>query len=65
MIQGFVHDISSSGSTVYIEPTSVFDANNQIASLKIEEDIEIEKILQFLSSLFYELTEELKTNWIF
>ena len=62
MIQGFVHDISSSGSTVYIEPTSVFDANNQIASLKIEEDIEIEKILKFLSSLFYELTEELKTN---
>lgn len=62
MIQGFVHDISSSGSTVYIEPTSVFETNNQIASLKIEEDIEIEKILQTLSSLFYGIIPELNTN---
>lgn len=62
MIQGFVHDISSSGSTIYIEPTSVFEANNQIASLKIEEEIEIEKILQMLSSLFYEIVSELNTN---
>ena len=62
MIQGFVHDISSSGSTVYIEPTSVFEANNQIASLKIEEEIEIEKILQYLSSLFLEIVPELNAN---
>lgn len=62
MIQGFVHDISASGSTVYIEPTSVFEANNQIASLKIEEEIEIEKILGVLSSLLYEIVSELKTN---
>ena len=45
MIQGFVHDISASGSTVYIEPTSVFEINNQIASVKMEEELEIEKIL--------------------
>lgn len=62
MIQGFIHDISSSGSTIYMEPTSVFEANNQIASLKIEEEIEIEKILQMLSSLFYDITIELNTN---
>lgn len=62
MIQGFIHDISSSGSTIYMEPTSVFEANNQIASLKIEEEIEIEKILQMLSSLFYDITVELNTN---
>lgn len=62
MIQGFIHDISSSGSTIYMEPTSVFEANNQIASLKIEEEIEIEKILQMLSSLFYDITMELNTN---
>lgn len=61
-VQGFVHDISSSGSTIYIEPTSIFEANNQIASLKIEEDIEIEKILQILSSLFYEIVPELNHN---
>lgn len=62
MIQGFVHDISSSGSTVYMEPTSVFETNNQIASLKIEEDIEIEKILQCLSGLLYEIVSEINTN---
>ena len=62
MIQGFVHDMSASGSTVYIEPTSVFEANNQIASLKMEEEIEIEKILQILSSLFYGITSELNIN---
>ncbi len=61
-IQGFVHDISSSGSTIYIEPTSVFETNNQISSLKIEEDIEIEKILQVLSSLFYDIVSELNHN---
>lgn len=62
MIQGFVHDISASGSTVFIEPTSVFEINNQIASLKIEEEIEIERILQILSSLFYDIIPELEEN---
>ena len=35
-ISGFVHDISSSGSTVFIEPTSIFDMNNEINTLKIK-----------------------------
>lgn len=62
MIQGFIHDISSSGATVYLEPTSIFEYNNQIASLKIEEELEIERILQMLSALFYDIVEELRTN---
>ena len=41
-IKGFVHDISSSGSTVFIEPISVFELNNEIANLKIEENLEKE-----------------------
>lgn len=61
-IKGFIHDISSSGSTVFIEPVSVFDLNNEIANLKIEENIEIEKILQRLSKLFYPYTEEIKLD---
>ena len=61
-IKGFVHDISSSGSTVFIEPISVFELNNEISNLKIEENIEIDKILQNLSKLFYPYSDEIKTN---
>ena len=61
-IQGFIHDISSSGSTVYIEPTSIFEANNQIASLRMEEEIEIEKILQSLTNHLYTILSELMLN---
>ena len=61
-IQGFIHDISSSGSTVYLEPTSVFEANNQIASIHMEEEIEIEKILEQLTSLLFDLLSELILN---
>ncbi len=61
-IKGFVHDISSSGSTVFIEPVSVFELNNEIANLKIEENLEIEKILQNLTKLFYPYIEDLKRD---
>ena len=61
-IKGFVHDISSSGSTVFIEPISVFELNNEIANLKIEESLEIEKILQNLSKLFYPYIDEIKSD---
>ena len=61
-VKGFIHDVSSSGSTVFIEPISIFEMNNQIASLKVEENIEIEKILQNLSSMLYEYTDYLNIN---
>lgn len=61
-IKGFVHDISSSGSTVFIEPIAVFDLNNELSNLHIEEEQEIERILQNLSSLFYPYTKELENN---
>lgn len=59
-IKGFVHDISSSGSTVYIEPTVVFDLNNKINNTKLEENVEIEKILENLSSQLYPLISSIK-----
>lgn len=61
-VKGFIHDISSSGSTVFVEPISVFDLNNELNNLKNDENIEIQKILMKLSSLFFELTDSLQNN---
>lgn len=61
-IKGFIHDISSSGSTIFIEPISVFELNNNMADLKMEESLEIEKIIKELTKLFYPYVEELKKD---
>ena len=62
-VNGFVHDISTSGSTVFIEPMNVFELNNKLSDLKNEEIIEIEKILQKLSSLLFDLVGEIKNTF--
>ena len=61
-VKGFVHDMSSSGSTVFIEPLAVFDLNNELSNLHIEEELEIERILQNLSGLLFPYTKELESN---
>ena len=61
-VKGFIHDISSSGSTVFIEPLPIFDLNNQLKNLKVDEANEIERILQNLSSLLFAYTDELKMS---
>lgn len=61
-VKGFIHDMSNAGSTVFMEPISIFELNNEVNNLKIEEEIEIEKILQYLSSLFYDYTNELSSD---
>jgi len=62
-VKGFVHDISNAGSTIFIEPLSVFEMNNTLNHLKKEEILEIEKILQELTSLFYPYTKELRLDF--
>lgn len=61
-VKGFIHDISNAGSTVFIEPIAVFEMNNELGKLKIDEEIEIQKILENLTSLFVPYIDELKTD---
>ncbi|MEQ8629289.1 endonuclease MutS2 [Ekhidna sp.] len=48
-IQGFVHDESATGQTVYLEPGEVLDLNNQVRELKYAEKREVIRILVALS----------------
>ena len=61
-VKGFVHDMSSSGSTVFIEPLGIFELNNELNNLKIDEQSEIEKILYNLSSMLFSYTNELRID---
>ena len=61
-LQGIVHDMSASGQTVYIEPMAVVNLNNELRTLYIEEDTEIKRILEELSSKVAEVAEELMGN---
>jgi DNA mismatch repair protein MutS2 len=49
-IKGFVHDVSQSGQTIFLEPSSALEANNRIRQLVIEEHNEIVRILSVLTA---------------
>ena len=61
-VSGVVHDQSSTGSTVFIEPLAVIRMNNELKSLAMDEKKEIEKILERLSLLAAEYTDVLDNN---
>lgn len=60
--KGIVHDQSSSGQTVFIEPIFIVELNNDLKKLQIEEEQEIEKILIEFSNRILEILPELILN---
>ena len=62
-VPGLVHDTSSTGATVFIEPAGVVDANNDIKVLKGKERDEIMRILYELSAEAGEFAESIKHSY--
>ena len=58
-VNGMVHDQSATGSTLFIEPMAVIQLNNELRSLEIEEQKEIEAVLASLSNELAPFTEAL------
>ena len=64
-IPGVVHDISASGSTVYIEPRGAVDLHEEISRLQADERYELQRILHDLSQLLRPHADSLANNaWI-
>ncbi|MGV2622395.1 UNVERIFIED_CONTAM: endonuclease MutS2 [Halobacillus marinus] len=61
-IGGIVHDQSSSGATLFIEPQTVVDLNNQLQEARVQEKNEVERILKELSQTIAEYNSPLYEN---
>lgn len=61
-VDGFVHDVSSTGQTVYVEPVEALQINNDIRELEAEEKREIDRIIRELTSKVREHSRPLINN---
>lgn len=61
-VSGMVHDQSSTGSTLFIEPMAIIKLNNDLRTLEIQEQKEIEAVLADLSNQLAPYQEELRTD---
>jgi DNA mismatch repair protein MutS2 len=61
-LPGFIHSSSSSGATVFIEPTETLELNNDLRTLQFQETKEIERILRDLTTQVRTVKDQLSNN---